>query len=790
MKTKIATTFGLALMLGLGIFGAMLALNLFSASEVRAEGHVGVDVTALAHTPDKPGLGATYTVTFTTNQDLFQGDTITVVVDKSIGVPDSIATSSVIINTAQSTGGSSNPTLVTKSKCSAANLENTGCSGSGDHIITLTLGDTRPADATVQKLNRAAGHKISFASSAGFTNPTTAESPAGDADHWIVVITSQETNAQDIDETTEAGNVNWISTPRYLTISPSSGAIGTTSTVTGTGFASGGTATVYIDANTNGVRDAGEAILATSDANISGGSFTASFTVDERFGTGTTTINAHTHINNTTADSATTTNDVTFSVSGSLTTDKSEVTRGETITLKFRNFGAGTVTAITFGGAGANLSALSTAQRTIGTGASLGSLDLEVTVPTTTSLGTQQLKVTGVSKSINISIVGAPVTLNPSTAVPDQKITVSGTGFTTGGAATIATGSNTCTASGIVITGTVCWSSSHTLTTLDDSGNFVLTYQVPDDTPMHAAGTYELVVIDSANRTGSAILTVPARTLTVDTAESRRGSLIGFSGAGFPAKATVTITYRVSSTSTLTVGTVAADEQGNYAGTFTVPTTALIPSTNTITAAGSGQGGGDTVAAVNVTSSHKVPGAVITINPTSTPSGKKIEVTGVGFPGFSTVTGITVGNVESIPTPNPATDIEGKFTADVLVPALSVGTKAVVATAGGVSASTSISIEATPVVVVIAPPVVSEGAPAEVFSEVAALDPGMQLWGFTGGVWGFYDASLAAEHPANDLAELKVGDGVWVFNSTDADIIGTVLSRSLTFGSGWSLKGL
>jgi len=235
---------------------------------------------------------------------------------------------------------------------------------------------------------------------------------------------------------------------------------------------------------------------------------------------------------------------------------------------------------------------------------------------------------------------------------------------------------------------------------------------------------------------------------------------------------------------------VAADEQGNYNGTFTVPTTALIPSTNTITAAGSGQGGGDTVAEVNVTSTHKVPGATISIAPTSVASGTTITVTGEGFPGYSTVTGITVGNVESIPTPNPATDVEGNFTAEVLVPALSVGTKAVVATAGGVAASTSITIEAAAVVVVIATPAVSEGTPTEVFSELIAVDAAVQVWGYTGGVWGFFDGSLAADHPANDLAEVKVGDGVWVFNSTDADITATVLSRSLTFGVGWTLKGL
>ena len=797
MNAKIATTFGLALMLALGIFGTMLALGLLSPSGARADS----PVTAVVQTPDKPGLASTYSITFTLKSPVTQGETITVVFDRSIGVPASITASSVVITTAQPTGGSSsNPTLVTVSKCSAGDVPNDGCTGSGDHIVTLTVGDPSPNENANNTMGAMGGHKISFSSAAGITNPKSAANAEAKS-HWIVIVTSNDPVAE------APAAVNSVTTPRFLALDDSSDKIGKVVTVTGTGYTSGGTATVYLDGCPAGnvvnfIRDGTEPIIATSDANISSGSFTATFTVDNRFGTGTCNINAHDHLGNSVAHSADVDNDVTFTVTGALSANKTQVTRGEVITIKMRQFKAGLVTSITFGGEQADLSGFTTAQKTIGTTpADLGELDIDVTVPTSVPLGTQRLEVrtsSGQKLNLNIAIVGAPVTLNPSTAVPDQKITITGSGFTTGGTATVAAGANAnavdkaCPA-GIVIGDVVCWSSSHLATTLDDSGNFVLTFHIPDNAVLHTAGTYEIVVTDSSNRTGSAILTVPSRTLVLDVAESRRGSTISYSGVGFPAKATVSITYKISATSTLTVGTVTADEQGAYSGTFTVPTTALIPSTNEVVATGTGQGAGTTAIAVTVTSSHKVPGASITIDPTNTPSGESIGVTGTGFPGFSTVTAIKVGGVDAIPTPNPATDVNGNFTATVLVPALPVGTKAVVATAGGVSASAPITIEAAAAAaVVIAPPAVSEGPPTEVFSEVIAVDSGTQVWAFQGGVWLFYDASLPVDHPVNasGIQKVKVGDGVWLFNSTDADVTATILSRSLTLVPGWNLKGL
>ncbi|MCH8224912.1 MAG: hypothetical protein IIC97_03480 [Chloroflexi bacterium] len=78
MKTKIATTFGLALMLGLGLFATMLALGMFTTSEVAAsvppETDQMVSVLAMVDPENGSGVGQNNTGMET---DIFSSDTKT-----------------------------------------------------------------------------------------------------------------------------------------------------------------------------------------------------------------------------------------------------------------------------------------------------------------------------------------------------------------------------------------------------------------------------------------------------------------------------------------------------------------------------------------------------------------------------------------------------------------------------------------------------------------------------------------------------------------------------------------
>jgi hypothetical protein len=83
-------------------------------------------------------------------------------------------------------------------------------------------------------------------------------------------------------------------------------------------------------------------------------------------------------------------------------------------------------------------------------------------------------------------------------------------------------------------------------------------------------------------------------------------------------------------------------------------------------------------------------------------------------------------------------------------------------------------------------------ATATVAANLITADPAIKIVGYntTAGAFQFYDASLAADHPAQDLETLTQGDGVWINNSTDANITAEVLGRDMTLVPGWNLKGL
>jgi uncharacterized protein YaiE (UPF0345 family) len=445
----------------------------------------------------------------------------------------------------------------------------------------------------------------------------------------------------------------------------------------------------------------------------------------------------------------------TFSMLGSVTTSVTEAKRGQAITVKLRQFAAGDVTAITFGGSGATLPSTVTVPAS-------GTLDLAITVPTTTSLGTQRVNVVaGETRNNSIDIIGAPMTLSPSTAVPLQTITISGSGFNGGATVdTITVGNFTVVAANIASGATV---------TADDSGNIVAQLKIPidaTDATTRTAGTYKITITDSAGRTGQADLVIPSRVVTLSPASSRRASTITVEGTGFPASTSVTVKY-----ATTTVGSATPDSAGAFSTTITVPTTASIPSTNAVLVTSSADG------APTGSASHAVPGASITIAESSAVSGEQITVTGEGFPGYATMTALTVGAVSAIPTPAPSTDIDGKFTTTVLVPQLASGTQAVLATIGGIAANSSISVTTA-----VAATVVVTQTTADVFADEVASGNLVIVWRLnTDQSWSFYREGEAFTIADNFMSEHDSGDIVQIKVVADTTFQGKTLVAGWTF---------
>jgi len=728
MNTKIGTSFGLAMLMAIGVIAAMLAFGFFSPSKATAD----VDVEDITLSSATAGASGQIQIAFTTDNPLVAGSgQLIVTFDATWGVPSTIAKEHITITTSGSTGGTSNPTL-----------DPTIVIGANSTVVTITVGDTNPSASDTQSLQASVNgtaatndHYLTFSPLAAITNPT---SQATNLTSWIALHTTTDATNLDVTPTTSAhmttsSYTSWATVSlRAVSLSPTSGVNGTSITATGKGFVTG-SLTAWIDTNTDGSIDSGEIVLGTSDSTVASGTATVTFTASiPTFGTGATSINLMDGNGNSDATVP------TFSMLGSVTTSVTEAKRGQAITVKLRQFAAGDVTSITFGGSGATLPSTVTVPAS-------GTLDLAITVPTSTSLGTQRVNVVaGETRNNSIDIIGAPMTLSPSTAVPLQTITISGSGFNGGATvSTITVGNFTVVAANIASGATV---------TADDSGNIVAQLKIPidaTDATTRTAGTYKITITDSAGRTGQADLVIPSRVVTLSPASSRRASTITVEGTGFPASTSVTVKY-----ASTTVGSATPDSAGAFSTTITVPTTASIPSTNAVLVTSSADG------APTGSANHAVPGASITISESSAVSGEQITVTGEGFPGYATMTALTVGAVSAIPTPAPSTDIDGKFTTTVLVPQLASGTQAVLATIGGIAANSSISVTTA-----VAATVVVTQTTADVFADEVASGNLVIVWRLnTDQTWSFYREGEAftiadnfmSEHDSGDIVQIKV----------------------------------
>jgi hypothetical protein len=784
MNTRIGTSFGLALLLALGIIATMLALGMFSSSSKVGAAAVPIDhvVNAAVNSPNTPGELATFTITFQNASALSAGSgQLYVKFDSLISVPSTMEKERITISS--SGGGTSNPLFDPSITTDSA----------GDTVVVLTIGDTDPGTAGTQNLaawnsdcctlstNANNGHVLQFSSLAGIRNSTFPAAAAA----WV--------------DMSDDG-VTYNSTPRaipvfrWLSLSAGAAARGTVITVTGKGFASGGTATVFLDdlspaANRAFLLDSAETVLGTSAAAISGGTFTSSFTVDTNFSVGNNSINAvdSTGVGASAPNSGARYTSQSMTLFGAISLSASSASRGASVTVTLSDFtGVGPVTLITIGGVPADLSGLTVAIAN-------NTLSLGVTVPSTTPIGTQTVSVTATTEGVvggvpsarvaTIEVTGLTLVASPSTAVAGQAVTVSGSGFSTAGS-TPAGAIATVTVGGIAQT-LLSNGNAVTTVTMDNSGNLVASFGIPNNNVTRTPGTHVLRITDNNNRIGEAVITVPAKSLTLDPTTSKRSSTVNYTGTGYIASTTVTITYAGA-----TVDTVTADSGGNITGSFTVPTGSGIPSANSVVAAstctcsGTAATGGVATQLAGA-ATHSVPGAAITADPVTAASGQIIIISGTGFPGFVGLAALTIGGVSALPSPAPATNTDGIFTASALVPELAAGSQSLVATVGtgntAVTATSSFTVSAT--VTAAAAPVPS--ATETVFADEIASDNLVRVWLFSNTTkeWSFFDPRPAFA-TANSLTEASSGNIVWVHFTADTTFQGDALV------AGWNVISL
>ena len=603
-----------------------------------------------------------------------------------------------------------------------ANPQSVSVSGSD---ITLLLGKfdaNLPNDDAANQIGADDGDiTIIIRDRAGIMTP----SKAGDYEVKVDAKDAGDADGYDLD-----GENMMVSIIRSISVSPASAVRGTEITITGKGF-SDGSASVT----------AGNVSIGAAD--IESGSF--SLTVNNNIkvnnasafvkGADGTAIQATDGAGDMAAAAATHKISATFTISPESPNPGQEVT----ITLADTDVMSDSAVMVSFGG-GAAQAASNTDDGNDST--------WSVAVPSDVRRGTIQMKVSGTTATAltkNITIATNPLTVTPSTVVPGQTVSVTGSGFK--GASTIAAG-------GVKI-GSIAANSAPLL--VNNIGSVTFDVSVPDGVP---AGDTKVVVTDSAGRVGEAKITVTKAALTLDPAEGLIGSDVTVSGVGFPANDLVLIKYNGN-----TQTTANTDSTGTFSKSITVPSSGIATGGSySVTATSQ-----INEVAVSASKTHKTPKPAVTLSGATATAGSSLTLDGANFKGFVQVYRIEIGGQNVTTLPAPATDKWGTFTATVQVPQLSPGryaVKAIVEDANGDSATEFLQIVAEEVVV--------PTAPADVFASIG--DRLSRVWYLDRATqeWSFYD-------PSEEFAE---------FNTLDTVSGGQVVQVIITDGETIEFQGM
>jgi len=762
-------------------------------------GVTGTNLSSTMSTTD-PGAGAKYTIKFKTNgtntatNQLKAGSgTITLDWDSDFGIPATIATNLVTMS-ADSVAGGTTPEADEVVNPSDITITFIGVENDEPRMV-LTVPDMDTSDDTGGNgISELSNVIITFAQAAGITNPTEGQTPT------MKITTSTDTTAFSSVHT--QSDMNFTTVPRIVELSGKDGNRGDSITATAKGFKNSTTATFWRDADADGVRDAGEldlcsALVASDDTAscdftitvppFEVGTSTSAGTCTDSTPNTTGTIAGCNFVNaidgRANVKTLTSQDDVDeskFEVEGKITAVPDSGSPGDNIVIQLEDFAASTaISAITLAEESiTTLSDGSTAVTSKSTD-SAGNLTITVTIPDGVAVGSQALKVVaGQTQRDTVTVGGASVTATPADTVkPNQRITLIGSGFTTGGSATINSsgdGSSIKIGGATIASGKINDGSS---VTIDNGGSWSSSVDLPVIPATTGGGSVELKITDSSNREGTVMLTFPSRTLTITPTEGRVGSTVSVVGANFPAKndegesITVTVVYDAGTNKTNTT-TVVPDASGNFNASVNVPTNASIPSDNTVKASFDDKS--STAITVYTTSTHNVPSATIALSNDSGPAGTTVTVTASGFKRYSPVSEVLAGTTDVTPSPKPSTDSEGAASFEITIPGLDVGAQTIKVTAASTAASAAFTVGVDSDVT---------GVETAVATAVEPLgDSLVRVFNFNNvtKTWTFYDPR-AEFADANTITELTSGDIYWInVASEQTDVTLNAKTRNLT----------
>ena len=140
------------------------------------------------------------------------------------------------------------------------------------------------------------------------------------------------------------------------------------------------------------------------------------------------------------------------------------------------------------------------------------------------------------------------------------------------------------------------------------------------------------------------------------------------------------------------------------------------------------------IAGLSACATHAVPGASVTLSPSSTQPGFLLVVNLLNVPGFAPVSSLIIGGVGAFPLPAPLTQEDGSFTASFVLLQAPLGAETLRFTVGNGSAVTTVAVTKP----LITPPTLTPKPPP--VNPTAALQPVLETQSLTI-VWSFYNAT-------------------------------------------------
>ena len=382
----------------------------------------------------------------------------------------------------------------------------------------------------------------------------------------------------------------------------------------------------------------------------------------------------------------------------------------------------------------------------------------------------------------------APVlSVTPNIAVPNQTVVLLGNGFTPattpGGSAGAGAHQITGLGASVVIVGNTLLVGPNISYPInfDSLGNWATSITIPVTAQIAGGGPIEIKAVDDQGLTQSTQVTIRIPSITLDPASSSRSSDVTLTGDGFPASnpATTANVYVSISYAGSALKVVSPNISGEINTIIQVPTTAVIPSNNIVKATILGY----SQSAIAI---HSVPGASLTVSPTYGRPGTIVTVIGENYPDKTVVSGIRAGNISVTSSPAPVTDTNGKFVAFFAVPLFVPGVQAIAATAAGITAVTSFTVNDGPAIPQPTPiPTASTGA-AQALETLTTGDNLVRVWNFDNGTkrWTFFDPRPAFSN-ANTIKKMEAGKLYWLqVNHTQSAMISG--SLKLIY-EGWNL---